>query len=185
MLPSPRIFRSPYGPKWGPGRLATSTTGYHHRHCTAMQPCCHATATEPDQGTFSFALVTMLVTTYLSYWTLTTYVGLFLNSLHPPLLPWRTKQLPNKMIKTIWILFLVTVTVSQIEDDNFFCRTKENAWSLCRRCTTIDEKCPQDPEGCHCENIQIADPEQDGKMIGGSDCNEGFCYISKYNMQKT
>ena len=96
MLPSPRIFRSPYGPKWGPGRLATSTTGYHHRHCTAMQPCCHATATEPDQGTFSFALVTMLVTTYLSYWTLTTYVGLFLNSLHPPLLPWRTKQLPKQ-----------------------------------------------------------------------------------------
>ena len=85
------------------------------------------------------------------------------------------------MINKIWILFLVTVTVSQKEDDNFFCKTKENAWTLCRRCPTIDKKCPQDPEGCHCENIQIADPEQDGKMIGGSDCNEGFCYISKYN----
>jgi len=82
------------------------------------------------------------------------------------------------MINKIWILFLVTVTVSQIADENFFCKTKENAWTLCRRCPTIDKKCPQDPEGCHCENIQIADPEQDGKMIGGSDCNEGFCYIS-------
>ena len=93
------------------------------------------------------------------------------------------QKLPNKMIKIIFILFLVTMTVSQI--DNFFCRSKENSWTFCRTCPTIDKKCPQDPEGCHCENIQISDPEQDGKMIGGSDCNEGFCYVSKYNMQKT
>ena len=29
----------------------------------------------------------------------------------------------------------------------------------------------------YCENIQIKDPSTD-KLIGGSDCTDGFCYVS-------
>ena len=71
----------------------------------------------------------------------------------------------------------MAVTLAQI-DDEFYCRAKEDKWSICRRCLETDKKCSQDPEGCHCENIQVADPSQDDKLIGGSDCNDGFCYIS-------
>ena len=58
------------------------------------------------------------------------------------------------------------------------CRAKEDKWAICRRCLETDKKCSQDPEGCQCENVQVADPSQDDKLIGGSDCSDGFCYIS-------
>ena len=60
------------------------------------------------------------------------------------------------------------------------CRAKEDKWAICRRCLETDKKCFQDPDGCHCENVQVADPTQNDKLIGGSDCKDGFCYISKY-----
>merc|ERR1712051_140326 len=63
-------------------------------------------------------------------------------------------------------------------------RAKEDKWAICRRCLETDKKCFQDPDGCHCENVQVADPTQNDKLIGGSDCKDGFCYISKYIMHK-
>ena len=87
-------------------------------------------------------------------------------------------------IVNLFLLSLVAVTLAQI-DDEFYCQAKEDKWSICRRCLETDKKCSQDPEGCHCENIQVADPSQDNRLVGGSDCNDGFCYVSKYIMQKS
>ena len=85
----------------------------------------------------------------------------------------------KKMVRIVnlFLLSLVAVTLAQI-DDEFYCRAKEDKWSICRRCLETDKKCSQDPEGCQCENVQVADPSQDDKLIGGSDCSDGFCYIS-------
>jgi len=80
-------------------------------------------------------------------------------------------------IQNLIILQLVAVTIAQLDDD-FYCRAKEDKWAICRRCLETDKKCFQDPDGCHCENVQVADPKQNDKLIGGSDCKDGFCYIS-------
>ena len=75
------------------------------------------------------------------------------------------------------------MTLAQI-DDEWYCRAKEEKWSICRRCPETDKKCSQDPKRCQCENIQVADPAQNNKLIGGADCKDGFCYISKYIILK-
>ena len=49
---------------------------------------------------------------------------------------------------------------------------------ICRRCPDIKSPCPQDPEGCQCENIELF---ENGKYIGGSNCDNGFCFVSKVN----
>ena len=77
------------------------------------------------------------------------------------------------------LLLLVAMTLAQI-DDEWYCRAKEEKWSICRRCPETDKKCSQDPERCQCENIQVADPAQNNKLIGRADCKDDFCYISKY-----
>ena len=85
--------------------------------------------------------------------------------------------------KCILVSIFVVLALAE-PDDDFYCKSEERRYSVCRRCPTIDEKCDKDPEpGCRCENIQVQDPSAPRgtvKLIGGSDCGSGFCYTSKY-----
>jgi len=68
--------------------------------------------------------------------------------------------------------------VGAIEDSGFYCQSKQGEYDICRRCPSIDKKCVEDPSGCYCENIELKDPTT-GNFHGGSDCNDGFCYVSQ------
>jgi len=64
-------------------------------------------------------------------------------------------------------------------EEGFYCRTKSEKYRICRRCPEIDDACPNDPDGCYCQNIQLWDKTLK-KFVGGSDCEDNFCFLS-YN----
>jgi len=74
----------------------------------------------------------------------------------------------------------VAICNTNAEDNGFFCKKEEGKYRICRRCPDIqkDKPCKDDISDCQCDNIEVYDEEQ-GKYIGGSSCEDGFCFVSK------
>ena len=67
-----------------------------------------------------------------------------------------------------------------VDEDDFFCYAKDKKWKVCKRCPDLSKKCTlEDPKECLCENIQVYDPKSK-TYKGGSDCKDGYCFISKF-----
>jgi len=81
----------------------------------------------------------------------------------------------SKTFLFILILFLGIICAVVIEEDEFYCKMKKEKFRICRRCPDISGRCPTDPEDCSCDNIELWNGE---KFVGGSGCQDGFCYIS-------
>ena len=80
-------------------------------------------------------------------------------------------------IKTLILIFVFFLFTSAI-DDEFYCKVKKDKYRICRRCPNIEGPCPQDPVECQCENINVYNDDTE-EHDGGSECKNGFCYVSK------
>ena len=75
-----------------------------------------------------------------------------------------------------FLLLFLGLIYAVIEEDEFYCKVEQEKFRICRRCSSISEKCPTDPDDCSCDNIELWDGN---KFVGGSSCKDGFCYTSK------
>ena len=83
------------------------------------------------------------------------------------------------MILSLYLISFFCFT-RVIAETGVFCNAKNNDWKVCRTCNDITKKCEEDPSGCYCENIEIQN-KRTKNLTGGSDCKDGFCYVSKYS----
>ena len=83
------------------------------------------------------------------------------------------------MILSLYLISFLCLT-RVIAETGVFCKAKNNDWKVCRTCNDVTKKCVDDPSGCYCENIEIQNPSTKN-LTGGSDCKDGFCYVSKYS----
>ena len=94
------------------------------------------------------------------------------------------------IFKIIVLIFGFVLFTFASDEDEFYCRIKEENYRICRRCRSTDGPCPQELDECQCENIEAYNSETQ-EYYGGSDCetkpiNEtippkkiDFCYVSK------
>jgi len=82
-------------------------------------------------------------------------------------------------------LYLISVLfiARAIADTGLYCKAKPSIghvdWEMCRTCNDASKKCDEDPPNeCFCENIKINNPRTN-ELMGGSDCNDDFCYVSQ------
>jgi len=82
-------------------------------------------------------------------------------------------------------LYLISVLfiARAIADTGLYCKAKPSIghvdWEMCRTCNDASKKCDEDPPNkCFCENIKINNPRTN-ELEGGSDCKDGFCYVSQ------
>lgn len=82
------------------------------------------------------------------------------------------------IFKVIFLLFGLFLFTFAMDDDAYYCKMVEEWYRICRRCSTAEELCPDEPDVCQCENIEAYNSLTE-EYYGGSDCEKNdFCYVS-------
>jgi len=88
----------------------------------------------------------------------------------------------SKTFLLLTSVFLYFCVIQARQDDEFYCKFREDKYMICRRCPNLNEDCeePLPNDGCKCANLEFANFEYE--FVGGpNQCekDDPFCYVTE------